>query len=239
LEIPVRQPLALALAVLALALASASAGCAPRMRVAASLEEGAEGWPVTVGASRGWETRLAFGPWQSAATAATGWSLDVLGIAGKAAAAARPHALRVEGPAGALQAECLQQRLEAVAPFGLELDLEALGGQPVLACAFRPSGSTGWTSAWTLLLRTTGQPSQAYEGELRDARGVSFSVRSVHVLASGTVPPRQPVGYALDRQGAPAAAVELLDTSRVLVSRRESEAAALSAAAAALLLFTP
>jgi hypothetical protein len=235
LEIPVRQPLALALAVLALA----SAGCAPRMRVAASLEEGAEGWPVTVGASRGWETRLAFGPWQSTATAATGWSLDVLGIAGKAAAAARPHALRVEGPAGALQAECLQQRLEAVAPFGLELDLEKVGGQPVLACAFRPSGSTGWTGAWTLLLRATGQPTQAYEGELRDARGVTFSVRSVHQLAGGALQPGPPVGYALDREGAPAAAVEMLETSRVLVSRRESEAAALSAAAAALLLFTP
>jgi hypothetical protein len=230
-----RQPLALALAALALA----SAGCAARMKLAPALEQGSEGWAVTVGASRGWETRLAFGPWRSAAVGATRWSLDVLGIGGKAAAAVRPHGLRLEGPAGSIDAECLQQPLEAVAPFGVELDLEALGGRPVLACAFRPGGSTGWTGAWSLVLRATGQPTQAYEGELRDARGVSFSVRSVHLLASGELRSGAPVGYALDREGTPAAAVEMLETSRVLVARRESEAAALSAAAAALLLFQP
>jgi hypothetical protein len=234
-EPPLRQPLALALAALSLA----AAGCAARMKLAPALEEGAEGWSVKVGASRGWDTRLAFGPWQCAAAAAKGWSLDVLGVTGKAAAAARPHALRLEGPAGTIEAECLQQRLAAVAPFGVELDLEKLGGQPALACAFRPSGSTGWTGVWTLLLRATGQPTQAYEGELRDARGVSFSVRSVHVLSTGAITPGAPIGYALDREGTPAAAVEMLESSRVLVSRRESEAAALSAAAAALLLFTP
>ena len=230
-----RQPLALALALLTLA----SAGCAARMKMAASLEDGAESWPVTVGASRGWETKLSFGPWRASAVAATGWSLDVLGITGKAAAAARPRGLRVEGAAGSLEAECLPQRLEALAPFGVELDLEALGGKPVLACAFRPSGSTGWTGAWTLLLRATGQATQAYEGTLRDGRGVTFAVRSVHRLASGATPPGPPVGYALDREGTPAAAVETLESGRVLVSRRESEGAALAAAAAALLLFQP
>jgi hypothetical protein len=231
----VRQPLALALAVLALV----SAGCAPRMRVAASLEEGAEAWPVTAGAARGWETKLAFGPWRVSAAGASGWSLDVLGITGKAAAALRPKALRIEGPAGSLEAECLPQRLDAVAPFGVELDLEALGGQPRLACAFRPSGSSGWAVAWSLLLRATGQPSQAFEGELRDARGVSFSIRSVHLLASGALQPGPPVGYALDRLGTQAAAVETLQAGRVLIARRESEAAALAAASAALLLFQP
>jgi hypothetical protein len=235
LEIPVRQPLALALALLSLA----SAGCAPRMRVAASLEDGAEAWPVTAGAARGWETRLAFGPWRVSAAAASGWCLDVLGISGKAAAALRPKALRIEGAAGALEAECLPQRLDAVAPFGVELDLEALGGQPLLACAFRPSGSTGWTGAWSFVLRATGQPTQAFEGELRDARGVSFSVRSVHQLSGGALQAGPPLGYALDRLGTQAAAVETLQAGRVLVARRESEAAALAAAAAALLLFQP
>jgi hypothetical protein len=235
LEITVHQPLALALALLSLA----SAGCAARMKVAASLEDGAEAWPVTVGAARGWETKLAFGPWRVAAAGASGWSLEVLGIGGKAAAGLRPKALRIEGPAGSLEAECLPQRLDAVAPFGVELDLEALGGKVQLACAFRPSGSTGWTGAWTLLLRATGQPTQAFEGELRDARGVSFSVRSVHVLSSGAIQPGPPVGYALDRLATAAAAVETLEAGRVLIARRESEAAALAAAAGALLLFQP
>lgn len=235
LESPVRQPLALALVALALA----AAGCAARMKLAPALEEGAEGWAVKADAPRGWETRLSFGPWQCAPAAAKGWSLDVLGIAGKASAGLRPKALRIEGPAGALEAECLPQRLDVVAPFGVELDLEALGGQPRLACAIRPSGSSGWTGAWALVLRATGQPTQAFEGELRDARGVSFSIRSVHQLAGGALQPGPPVGYALERVGTQVAGVETLQSGRVLITRRESEAAALAGAAAALLQFQP
>jgi hypothetical protein len=223
-------------------LALASAGCAVRMKVAASLEDGAEGWPVSGATPRSWGTPVAFGPWRVAAVpdaANRRWSFDVLGLDGKATARSRPNALLVEGSAGTMEVECLQQPLEAVAPFGVAVDLEALGGQPVLACAFRPRGSSGWTGAWTLLLRATGQPTQAYEGELRDARGVTFSVRAVHVLSGGAIQPGPPAGYALDREGLPAAAVETLAEGRVLVARRESEAAALAAAAAALLLFQP
>lgn len=234
-----RQPLALALAVLALG--SAGAGCAAHMRVASSLEEGADGWAVSGASPHTWGTPVAFGPWraQPVAGGVRGWSFDVLGIDAKAAARARPQALRLEGPAGGMEMECLPQAMEAVAPFGVALDLEAVGGKVALACAFRPSGSTGWTGAWSLLLRATGQPTQAFEGELRDARGVTFAVRSVHQLDGGKLQPGRPVGYALDREGTPAAAVELLEAGRVLIPRRESEAAVLSAAAVALLLFEP
>jgi len=233
----VHQPLVLALAVLALG----SAGCAARMKVAPTLEQGSEGWAVTGANQRTWGTPVAFGPWRVAVADGTtrGWSFDVLGLGAKVASASRANALRVEGPAGSLDVECLQQRLDVVAPFGVEVDLEALGGKPVLACAFRPRGSTGWTAAWTLLLRATGQPTQAYEGELRDARGVTFSVRAVHLLSGSALPLGTPAGYALDREGVPAAAVETLNEGRVLIARRESEAAALAAAAAALLLFQP
>jgi hypothetical protein len=236
----VRQPaLALALAILALGLAGG--GCAAHMKVATSLEEGAEGWAVSGASPRSWGTPVAFGPWraQPVTGGVRGWSFDVLGIDAKAAATARPQDLRVEGPAGGMEVECLPQTLQAVAPFGVAVDLEAVGGTLALACAFRPSGSTGWAAAWTLLLRATGQPTQAYEGQLRDARGVTFTVRSIHQLDGGKLQPGRPVGYALDREGTPAAAVELLEAGRVLIPRRESEAAALSAAAVALLLFQP
>lgn len=230
----------LAAALAGLALALGSAGCAPRMLLAPALEARAEVWEVQGANPRRWGAPLAFGPWRAAVVdgAATGWSADVLGL-GKLAGAQRPFALRLEGPAGALDVECLQRTLEAVAPFGVALDLEGLGGKPVLTCAFRPRGSTGWTGAWTLVLRTTGQLVPAYQGELRDARGVTFGVRSVHALTSGPVPVGPPAGYAFDREGIPAAAVETLNEGRVLLPLRESEAAALAAASAALLLFQP
>lgn len=228
----------LALAALALALA----GCAAHMQLAPSLEAGADEWRVTGANPRVWGAPIAFGPWRAAAAVSDGttlgWSAEVLGL-GKLAGARRPYALRLEGPAGAVEVECVQQQLTAVAPFGVELDLERLGGRPALACAFRPQGSSGWTGAWTLVLRATGRPSPAYAGELRDARGVSFDVRSVHALAGGGLPLGGPAGWALDREGTPAAAVEVLDAGRVLIARRESERAALAAAAAALLLFQP
>lgn len=230
----------LALALLALTLASA--GCAARMKVADALEASAETWPVAGANPRVWGAPITFGPWRAAAAvsdgATLGWSADVLGL-GKLAGARRPFALRLEGPAGAVEVECLQQKLTAVAPFGVELDLEKLGGVPQLACAFRPRDSTGWTAAWTLVLRATGQAAPAFEGELRDGRGVSFSVRSVHALAGGGPALGSPAGWSLERVGTPVAAVEVLDAGRVLISRRESEGAALAAAAAALLLFQP
>lgn len=224
------------------ALTLALAGCAAHMQLAPSLAEGADAWPVTGANPRVWGAPIAFGPWRAAAAVSDGttlgWSAEVLGL-GKLAGARRPFALRLEGPAGAVEVECVQHQLTAVAPFGVELDLERLGGRPALACAFRPQGSTGWTGAWTLVLRATARPAPAFEGELRDARGVSFAVRSVHALAGGGLPPGGPAGWALDREGTPAAAVEVLNEGRVLIHRRESERAALAAAAAALLLFQP
>lgn len=233
-----RHPLAAALAVLALA----TAGCAARMKVAPVLEEGAEAWEVIGASPRIWGAPIAFGPWRAAAAVSDGttlgWSADVLGL-GRLAGARRPYALRLEGPAGAMDVECLQQRLEAVAPFGVAVDLEGLGGTPALACAFRPRGATTWAGAWTLLVRATGAPAAAYQGELRDARGVSFSVASVHALAGGGAPLGTPAGWTVERQGTPVAAVETLEAGRVLIARRESEGAALAASAAALLLFQP
>lgn len=232
------SPLALALAALTLA----AAGCAARMKVAPALEASTEAWPVAGANPRVWGAPITFGPWRAAAAVSDGttlgWSADVLGV-GKLAGARRPFALRLEGPAGAIDVECLQQKLTAVAPFGVEVDLEKLGGTPQLACAFRPRDASGWTGAWTLLVRATGRASPAFEGELRDGRGVSFSVRSVHELAGGGLPMGSPAGWSLERVGTQVAAVEVLDAGRVLLSRRESEGSALAAAAAALLLFQP
>jgi hypothetical protein len=231
-----RLPLATTLALLTLT----TAGCAAHMKVAPALEDGADAWEVSGANPRIWGAPIAFGPWRAAAAVSDGttlgWSADVLGL-GKVAGGRRPYALRLEGPAGAMEVECLQQRLEAVAPFGVAVDLEQVGGKPALACAFRPRGATTWAGAWTLLLRATGVPTAAFRGELRDARGVSFSVTSVHLPSGGGLPLGTPAGWSIEREGLPVAAVETLDAGRVLIARRESEAAALSAAAAALLLF--
>jgi len=77
----------------------------------------------------------------------------------------------------------------------------------------------------------------SYEGELRNARGVSFAVRSSHALTGSKVPTGFPVAYTFDRDATPAAAVEVLNAGRVVIARREQEAVALAGASAALLLF--
>lgn len=225
------------------ALAFSSAGCAARMKLDPRLAEGAEAYDVTGANPRVWGKPIAFGPWRASAVkdgTTTGWSFEVLGLGGLAKKA-RPYGLRLEGPAGAMDAECLQQSLEALAPFGVTVDPDVVTGRPILACGFRPAGAAGgdWSNAWTLVLRATGKLQPAYEGELRNARGVSYAVRSVHALEGGAIPAGTPAGFALDRGATAAAAVEVLNAGRVLVSRRESDAFALAAASAALLLFQP
>lgn len=228
--------LALALALAALSLGGACAS--PAVKLAGPLgEEGALAWPVSGAAPRAWGAPLAIGPWKAAWAAEgapRGWSIEVLGVGGKAARV-RPFAFRLEGPAGAVEVECLQQELKVLAPFGAVLDLEKLEGRPTLGCAVRPAGARpgDWANAWTLILRARDGMVTSYEGELRNARGVSFAVRSAH--APGNAGPL--VGYVLDRAGTPAAAVELPGAGRVTIARREPEVPALAGAAAALLLF--
>jgi hypothetical protein len=231
-------PPALALALGLAALASGAACASPAVKLAGPLgEEGALTWPVTGAAPRAWGAPLALGPWKAAWPAdgaPRGWSIEVLGVGGKPAKV-RPFAFRLEGPAGAVEVECLQQEMKVLAPFGAALDPEKLGGRATFGCALRPAGARpgDWANAWTLILRARDGMVTAYEGELRNARGVSFSVRSAH--APGNAGPL--VGYLLDRAGTPAAAVELPGAGRVTIARREPEVPALAGAAAALLLF--
>jgi hypothetical protein len=223
-------------------LALAAAGCAARMKLDPALAEATEGYPVTGANPRVWGTPVAFGPWRASAVkegAGVGWSFEVLGL-GRAVGSRRPWALRLEGAAGALELECLQQQLVAVAPFGVTLVPIDDPNRPVLACGLRPLGAADGGAAWTLALRTTGRPAPAFEGELRNERGVLFTVRSVHALrGGGGLPLGRPAGYTFERNGAQAAAVEIIDAGRVLIPLRETDAMVLAAASAALLLFQP
>jgi len=229
--------------VLALALSLAATGCAAAgMKLDGPLgEEGAAVYQVTGANPRVWGAPLGIGPWRTAWVddrATRGWSFEVLGLGGQAAPK-RPFALRLEGPAGVIEVECLQQEMQVLAPFGVTLDLDKVRGRPVLACGLRPQGSRpgDWASAWTFILRATDGLVTSYEGELRNALGVSFAVRSVHALSGGKVPTGTPAGYYFDRGATPAAAVVALDAGRVVIARREPEVVALAGASAALLLF--
>lgn len=228
---------------LALAAVLAATGCA----AAGARLEGPLGaddaviYPVTGANPRVWGAPLAIGPWRTTWIddgTTRGWSFEVLGLGGQAAKR-RPFALRLEGPAGAVEVECLQQRMEVLAPFGVAIDLDKVEGRPVLACGLRPAGSRpgDWANAWTLVLRATDGLVTSYVGELRNARGVSFGVRSSHALSGSKIPTGFPVAYTFDRAGTPAAAVEVVNSGRVVVARREPEAVALAGASAALLLF--
>jgi hypothetical protein len=234
---PSAAPAALVLA-LALSAACGTAG----VKLEGPLgQEGAAIYPVTGANPRAWGAPLSIGPWRTTWIddgTTRGWSFEVLGLGGMAAKK-RPFALRLEGPAGAIEVECLQQEMQVLAPFGVTLDLDKVRGRPVLACGLRPQGSRpgDWASAWTLVLRGTNGLVTSYEGELRNARGVSFAVRSTHALAGSKVPTGMPVAYYFDRGATPAAAVEVLDAVRVVIARREQEAVALAGASAALLLF--
>lgn len=231
-----KRPAFLALVALVLS----ASGCAARMRVEPALA-GAEAYPVTGASPRSWGAPLAFGPWRATGVAdgtTFGWSFELLGVGGLAGSR-RPFTFLLSGPAGALEAECLQRSLEVLAPFGVRIDADGAQGRPVLACAFRPAGATDTAAAWTLALSATGQPAPAFEGQLRDGRGVAFTVRSVHALQGSALPMGSPAGFTLGRGAGLAAAVETIDAGRVLLQRRESESFALAAAAAALLLFQP
>jgi len=237
-----KQPPPLA-AALALLLGLAAAGCAAAgVKLEGPLgADDAVVYPVTGANPRVWGAPLGIGPWRTTWIddgATRGWSFEVLGLGGKAAKK-RPFALKLEGPAGAIEVECLQQRMEVLAPFGIAIDLEKVTGRPVLACGLRPAGSRpgDWANAWTLVLRATDGLVTSYEGELRNARGVSFGVRSTHALTGSKIPTGMPVAYTFDRAGTPAAAVEVLNAGRVVMARREQEAVALAGASAALLLF--
>jgi len=227
---------------LALAVALSSACGSAGVKLDGPLGDGSAAvYPVSGANPRVWGAPLAIGPWRTTwidEGATRGWSFEVLGLGGKAATK-RPFALRLEGPAGAIDVECLQQQMEVLAPFGLALDLEKVAGRPMLACGLRPAGSRpgDWANAWTLILRATDGLVTSYEGELRNARGVSFAVRSSHALSGGKVPTGFPVAYHFDRGTTPAAAVEVLNAGRVVIARREQEAVALAGASAALLLF--
>jgi hypothetical protein len=227
---------------LALALALPVTGCSTAsVKLDGPLGEGAASYPVTGANPRVWGAPLAFGPWRTTwldDATTRGWSFEVLGLGG-AAAKKRPFALRLEGPAGAIDVECLQQQMEVLAPFGVSLDLEKVSGRPVLACGLRPQGSRpgDWANAWTLILRASDGLVTSYEGELRNARGVSFAVRSTHALTGSKLPTGFPVAYHFDRDATPAATVEVLNAGRVVIARGEREAVALAGASAALLLF--
>ena len=239
---PSAAPAAPAL-VLAVAVLSASAACGTAgVKLDGPLgREDSVVYPVTGATPRTWGAPLAIGPWRTTWIddgTTRGWSFEVLGLGGKAARK-KPFGLRLEGPAGAIEVECLQQEMQVLAPFGVTLDLDRLNGRPVLACGLRPQGSRpgDWANAWTLVLRATDGLVTSYEGELRNARGVSFAVRSSHALTGSKVPTGMPVAYHFDRGVTPAAAVEVLNEGRVVLARGEREAVALAGASAALLLF--
>lgn len=217
-----------------------AAGCAARMKLDSTLA-GAEALDVSGANPRVWGAPPRFGPWKTAAVAdATtfGWSFEILGVGGLAGSR-RPYGLRLEGPGGTLEMECLQRSFEVLAPFGVIVDAQGARGRPVLACAIRPAGARDPGAAWALVLHATGRPVPAFEGDLRSSRGPAFALRSIHALEGTAIPLGPPAGFSFERGTRPVGAVETVNAGRVVILRSEPEQGPLAAAAAALLLFEP
>jgi hypothetical protein len=220
-----------------LALASA---CAPaRMKVEPGLAAGAADWAVSGANPRAWNAPLSVGPYRTARvrdSGTLGWSFEILGIGGLAKST-RVLGFALDGPGGALDAECHERTFEAIAVGGVRYDRIGSQGKPLLGCAFRPQGGG---PAHTLVLRATGRPDPAFVGELRDGAGrVTYEIASRHALQGSSLPLGTPAGYLLSRGGVAAGAIETLDVGRVLAPRDAPEEAAIAASAAALLLFRP
>lgn len=228
--------LALALPLAALA---ALAGCrTARMAVDPRLAASTDAYPVSGRQSMAWTPSLAFGPWRTGPVSGgetRSWGFDLGAYALEASH--RPYAFRIDGPGGALEADCHERRRESTTLGVITVDERAARGLPILACAFRPAGAPAGR-AWTLDLRA--RDDGGLEGELREpGGGTAYAVRSTHALEGSPLALPAPAGFTLERGGGPAAAVETMNAGRVFLPRGAPEVAALAAASAALLLFRP
>ncbi len=237
----------LALAGLAAAPAPARAAEA-RMAVDPALAAADEPLRVTGANPRRWNKPIAFGPYRTGTVrdaGAIGWSVELLGLG--AAGSKRPYAFTLETPGGPVDAECYQKGLEGWhQASGITVDLRAAMGKPALVCAFRTApGEAKDGGAWILELAAAKKLTGGFVGVLRpadEATGGSMTVRSVHALEKSPIPLGSPAGYAVERDGQAAAAVEVINAGRVWMPSSSAPApapAALPAALAALLLFEP
>lgn len=230
---PAPRSTLLLLALVATAALALSTACASaRARVDPALAASSDEWSVTGANPRRWDAPLAVGPYRTGAVrdaGTIGWSLRIQSLGVESTH--RPYAFAVSGPGGPVDAECHERAFLASAS-GVQLDVRGARGAPVLACAFRSRERT-----WTLSLRATGAALPAYAGELRDEAGLSYAIRSVHVLEGSPLPLGSPAGYEVEGNGAKVAHVEIVGPGRVLVARGAADASALASASAALLLF--
>jgi hypothetical protein len=226
------RPLLAIVAVFALA----AAGCrTARMQVDPRVAS-SDAYVVSGADPRGPSSSIAFGPWTTWPVTGSNWSHRVLDVDEKSESY-RSYAFRIDGPDGALDAECHEQRRESMTLRVITADERAAEGKPVLACAFRRAGAPD-ESAWTLGVSTRNDG--GFAGELRAPGGAAaYAVRSSHAIEGTLVESGRPVGWTLEGDGGPAAAVETIGSGRVFLPHRVSEAPMFASAAAALLLFEP
>jgi hypothetical protein len=223
----------------------AAIGAEARMAVDPALAAAGDPLRVTGAKPRRWDKPIAFGPYRTGTVSdrgTLGWSVEILrlGVGGSK----RPYAFTLQAPGGPVDAECHEKGLEAWHNSGFSVDLRAAAGKPALVCAFRlAAGSDGTRATWILELAAARKITGGFVGVLRPAAASAagaLAIRSLHALEGTPIPLGSPAGYALERDGRAAAAVETINAGRVwLPGTAAAEPAAVPAAIAALLLFEP
>jgi hypothetical protein len=180
---------------------------------------------------RVWNQPLSFGEWHTTSVdeGTTRSFLVPLGILepGKTDQAYR---LTLEGRGVPTSIECHMRELVA-GSAGVFLQA-SLGRSPVLVCGFTRTGTRT-----VLALTRSGKPEPSLVGELRQIRGTTYDVRSIHRAAGGGLPGGEPYGYEIVQDERAFAIVETVNRGRVWIDPEAPNRDDLAAAAAALLLF--
>ncbi len=186
---------------------------------------------------RTWNKPLGFGAYRTVSVregSVFSWSVEVFGVRG--GEAKRAYRMVLEGPeAEAWEIECRARAIEAWRK-GWSVELTD-AFTPRLVCGVSPREER------QVLRLVLGSRGRDLRGVVQDARTQSslFQVRSVHHLEGTRLSTPDPVGYLLEREGSPVAAVETINRGRVWLGPDLDGAARgqVAAAAAALLLYQP
>ena len=194
----------------------------------AQIDMPSDAWSVEGANPRRWNQPLSFGPYRTASVnegTTRSWLADFdLVQVGKADQAYR---LMLNDTS----VEC-HTREVVIGRAGFFLD-PSLGKDPLLVCGLGGAGER-----FVLALARSGRAEPALTGELREADGdASYSIRSLHRHAGGSLPSSEAFGFEMLRDGRRVAAVETINRGRVWIDPAAEDRDALAAAAASLLLF--